>query len=59
MLSTSKNVLFPDHSHLLTTGAYDPFFLIITLAGIRVITKVLDHQYQWLASGYDLEIGLF
>ena len=24
MLSTSKNVLFPDHNHLLTTGADDP-----------------------------------
>ena len=24
MLTTSKNVLFPDHSHLLTTGAADP-----------------------------------
>ena len=25
MLATSKNVLFPGHSHLLTTGADDPF----------------------------------
>ena len=24
MLSTSKNVLFPDQNHLLTTGADDP-----------------------------------
>ena len=24
MLSTSKNVLFPGHNHLLTTGADDP-----------------------------------
>ena len=24
MLATSKNVLFPDHNHLLTTGADDP-----------------------------------
>ena len=24
MLATSKNVLFPGHSHLLTTGADDP-----------------------------------
>ena len=23
------------------------------------IIKVLGHQYQWLAGGYDLEIGLF
>ena len=25
----------------------------------RVIIKVSDHQYQWLAGGYGLEIGLF
>ena len=24
MLSTSKNVLFPGHNHLLTSGANDP-----------------------------------
>ena len=24
MLATSKNVLFPDHNHLLTTGTDDP-----------------------------------
>ena len=24
MLATSKNVLFPGHNHLLTTGADDP-----------------------------------
>ena len=32
MLATSKNVLFPGHNHLLTTGADDP-----SLAGARVI----------------------
>ena len=25
----------------------------------RVVIEVLDHQYQWLAGGYDLEIGHF
>ena len=34
MLSTSKNVLFLSHNHLLTNGADDPS-LIITLAGPR------------------------
>ena len=29
------------------------------LAGARAIIKVLDHQYQCLAGGYDLEIGQF
>ena len=46
MLSTSKNVLFPGHTHLLTAGA-------------RVIIKVKGHQHRWLAGGYDLEIGHF
>ena len=54
MLSISKNVLFSGHNHLLTTGADDPS----SLAGTRVITKVLHYQYRWLAGGYDLEIGL-
>ena len=49
---TSKNVLFPDHSHLLTTSTDDP-----SLAGAWAIIKVLGHQYQWLAGGYDLELG--
>ena len=35
------------------------FTLIITLAGARVISKVLGHLYQWLAGGYDLEIRHF
>ena len=25
----------------------------------QTITKVSGHQYQWLAGGYDLEIGHF
>ena len=54
MLETSKNVLFPGHNHLLTTGADDP-----SLAGSRAIIKVSGHQYQWSAGGYDLEIGHF
>ena len=48
MLATSKNVLFPHHSHLLTTDTDDPSRAIINVSG---------HQYQWLASGYNLEIG--
>ena len=29
------------------------------LAGARAIIKVSGHQYQWLAGGYDMEIGHF
>ena len=54
MLATSKNVLFPDHNHLLTTGTDDP-----SLAGARAIIKVSSHQHQWLAGCYDLEIRPF
>ena len=55
MLVTSKNVLFPGHNHLLTTGTDDP-----SLAGARAINKVSGHhQYQWLASAFDLEIWHF
>ena len=51
MLATSKNVLFPGHNHLLTTGTDDP-----SLNGTRTIIKVSGHQYRWLAGGHDLEI---
>ena len=54
MQATPKNVLFPGHTRLLTTGADDP-----SLAGAQAIIKVSGHQYQWLAGGYDLEIGHF
>ena len=53
MRATSKNVLFPGHNHLLTTGTFN---LIITLSGAQEIIKVSYHQYWWLAGGYDLEI---
>ena len=52
MLSTSKNVLFPDHNHLLTTSADDP-----TLYHPKL--KVLGHRQWLLTGGYDLEIGHF
>ena len=54
MLATSKNVLFPGHNHLLTTSADD-----MSLPGTRATIKVSGHQHQWLAGGYDLEIGHF
>ena len=54
MLAISKNVPFPGHNHLLTTGTDDP-----SLAGTRAIIKVSGHQHQRLAIGYDLEIGHF
>ena len=54
MLSTSKNVLFQGHNHLLTTDADDP-----SLAGSQAMIKVLGHQHRWLTGGYDLEIEYF
>ena len=54
MLATSRNVLFPGHNQLLTTGTDDP-----SLAGAQAIIKVSGHQYRWLTAGYDLEIGHF
>ena len=54
MLATSKNVPFPSHNHLLTTGTDDS-----SLAGAQAIIRVKGHQYWWLAAGYDLEIGHF
>ena len=54
MLATPKNVLFPGHNHLLTTGTNGPL-----LAGTRVIIKMSGYHYRWLAGGYDLEIGHF
>ena len=58
MLATSKNVLFPGHNHLLTTGT-DDSTLITTQASVRVIIKVKRHQHRWLAGGYNLEVGHF
>ena len=52
MLATYRNVLFPGHNHLLTTGSDDP-------VGARVIIKVSGHQYRSCAGGYDLGIGHF
>ena len=52
MLVTSKNVQFPGHDHLLTTGS-DDLTLFLSLEHQRV----KGHQYWWLVGGYDLEIG--
>ena len=55
MLSTSKNVLFPGHNHLLTTGTDDS-----TLStDLPEHQRVKGHQYQWFAGGYHLEIVHF
>ena len=56
MLATSKNVLFPRHNHLLATGRPTDD---LTLWLLPVRQWVKGHQYQWLAGGYDLEIGHF
>ena len=50
MLATSKNVPLSGHNHLLTTRTDDPALLIIDRAPE-------SRQHQWLAGGYDLEIG--
>ena len=55
VLATSKNVLFPGHNHLLATSTDDPSLL----DGIQAIIKVSGYQHQWLAGGYNLEIGHF
>ena len=44
-----KNILFPGHNHLLTTGTDDPS---LWLSPERQWVK--GHQYRWLAGGYDL-----
>ena len=44
--------------HQVTT-MLSTFTLIITLAGAQAIIKVSGHQHQWLAGGYDPEIGHF
>ena len=54
MLATSKNVLFPGHNHLLTTGTDD---LTLWLSPER--QRMKGQQYLWLAGGYDLAIGYF
>ena len=54
MLAISKNVLFPGHNHLLSTGTGDP-----SLTDARAIIKGSGHQHQWLAGGYDLGIEHF
>ena len=55
-VSTSKNVLFPGQSHLLTTGADDPS---LELSPSLAIIKVKGQQYRLLAGGYDLAIEHF
>ena len=42
MLATSKNVIFPGHNHLLTTGTDDS---ILWLSPER--QRVKGHQYWW------------
>ena len=55
----TKNVLFLDHNHQLTTGTDDPSFLLSPSLVLGCTIKVSCYQYQWLAGGYDLEIGHF
>ena len=53
ILSTSTQVLFAGHNHLLTTSVGDlSDTLIITRASARVIMKVKGHWHWWLTGGY-------
>ena len=52
MLTAYKNVVFPGHSHLLTTGTDEP-----SLTSAWTMIKMSGHQ--WLSAGYDMEIGHF
>ena len=54
ILSTSKNVLFPGHNHLLTTGTDDQ-----SLAGAQAIIEMSGYQHRWLAGGYDIFRGRY
>ena len=56
MLATSKNVIISGHNQLLTTGTDDPS---LAATSAWAIINVSGHQYQWLAGGYDLNLGLF
>ena len=56
MLATSKNVVYPGHNHLLTTGADDPTHYHPSASEGD---NQKGHQHRWLAGGYDLEIGHF
>ena len=47
MLATSKSVLFPGHSHLLTTGTDHPVSLIIARAPVSDGSSVLV-VIRWL-----------
>ena len=51
-LDMKKQLLLAFLTIIILTGTDDP-----SLAGARVIIKVLGHQHWWLAGGYDLEIG--
>ena len=48
ILVTSKNVLFPGHNRLLTTGTDDTTLWLSP-----------ERQYWQIAGGYDLEVGHF
>ena len=52
-----NNMLLPD----MTLGKSATIHQLTTSknADARAITKVLGYQHQWLAGGYDLEIGHF
>ena len=54
MLATSKNLLFPGHNHLLTTGTDDPILWLLP-----AYQRVKGQQDPWLSGGDDLEIGHF
>ena len=49
VLATSKNVLFPGHNHLLTTGTDDPLIagaraIISVRSSVAVVSRLLRHR---------------
>ena len=52
MLATSQNVLFPGHSHLLTTGPNDPGQYFNYHPSTSECNKGKGHQDRWLADNY-------
>ena len=49
MLATSKKVVFSGYNHPANNQYWWPDTLIIVQVLVKLILKVLSHQYQWLA----------
>ena len=58
MLTTSRNVLFPGHNHLLTTGTDDPSLWLLPSL-VLGDNKSVKCRVISSAGGYDLEKDIF